>query len=142
LTTGSKDEVTGRRLVFVYGSLKEGYGNHRLLQASTLVHHATLPYGHRMFSLGGFPGVVEADLSSGYPIHGEVYEVTERTLFESLDYLEGYDKGTDTGMYLRRPVMVELDNGELEAVETYIYNSQTAEDMEADDYPEIVDGSW
>lgn len=142
MTTGLKDEATGRRLVFVYGSLKEGYGNHRLLLTSTLRHHATLPYGHRMFSLGGFPGVVEADLSSGYPIHGEVYEVAESTLFESLDYLEGYDKETDTGMYLRRPVMVELDNGELEVVETYIYNSQTAKDMEAYDYPEIVNGSW
>ena len=142
MTIGSKEGQIGRRLVFVYGSLKEGYSNNTLLRGSTLVRHATLPYGHRMFSLGGFPGVVEADLSSGYPIHGEVYEVTERTLFESLDYLEGYDKETDTGMYLRRPVMVELDNGELEAVETYIYNSQTAEDMEADDYPEIVDGSW
>jgi gamma-glutamylcyclotransferase (GGCT)/AIG2-like uncharacterized protein YtfP len=57
--------------VFVYGSLKKGFGNHSLLTDS---HY-----------LGPYPGVVSGE---GI-IHGELYEVDDTT-FSRLDRLEGY----------------------------------------------------
>lgn len=72
-------------LVFVYGSLKLGYGNHPILGASPLRDVTrTVSRNFTMVSLGGFPGV---ELGGSYNIEGEVYEVTDEVLAR-LDRLE------------------------------------------------------
>ena len=73
-------------LVAVYGSLREGFGNHRLLEGRT--HHSTevLEGSFTMLDLGAFPAVV---LEGDSNITIEVYEVDEIT-FANLDMLEGY----------------------------------------------------
>jgi len=68
--------------VFVYGTLKAGHGNHRLLENSKLLHEATIT--GKMVSLGGFPCV---STNGDNQIHGEVYEVDDQTLGH-LDHLE------------------------------------------------------
>jgi gamma-glutamylcyclotransferase (GGCT)/AIG2-like uncharacterized protein YtfP len=70
--------------VFVYGTLKRGFGNHRLLAGSRYVGEATI--AGRMHSLAAFPAVT----LDGKPetIHGEVFEVDAPTM-ERLDRLEG-----------------------------------------------------
>ena len=68
--------------VFVYGTLREGCGNHERLLGrkpnATII--AELPY--RMVSLGGFPGLVPSELGlRGNKLHqitGELYEVTPK----------------------------------------------------------------
>ena len=71
--------------VFVYGSLKSGFGNNRLLSDSRLIGEAiTLDEDYHMISLGGFPGVIYGTKR----IKGEVYQVNNE-VFESLDRLEG-----------------------------------------------------
>lgn len=70
--------------VAVYGSLKEGFGNHRLLTTSEKVGEDWVD-GWTMYSLGGFPAIVEGDGS----IKVEIYEVDDET-FSRLDRLEGY----------------------------------------------------
>jgi len=75
-------------LVFVYGSLKRGFGNHQLLEESEFIgHHITEPL-YEMRSLGGYPGVL---LNGDTPISGELYRVDEAT-FQRLDRLEGYPR--------------------------------------------------
>ena len=71
--------------VFVYGSLKRGFGNHGVIKDQTFIGKAvTIDNDWEMFSLGGFPGVVKGNKR----ILGEVYEVDDRGL-SSLDELEG-----------------------------------------------------
>lgn len=78
-------------LVFVYGTLKKGFGNHRLLINQEFKgHHVTSPE-YTMVSLGGFPGVIQDGRTS---ITGEVYSVTEEAM-KSLDRLEGYPRFYD-----------------------------------------------
>lgn len=72
--------------VLVYGSLREGFGNHRLLHGSTKLGEINTEPKFTMYSLGGFPGVVPSGNTS---IKGEVYSVSESTL-RRLDQLEGY----------------------------------------------------
>ena len=145
--TGSTDELTNpqpalRRLVFVYGTLKEGYGNHRCLYDSPKVGDATLMGNHRMYSLGGFPGVVRTSPEEGgVPITGELYETTPGVVLGSLDSLEGYRPDDEANsFYLRRQVMVETSDG-LVTCETYFLNHSNTE-MKEDEYPEILDGTW
>ena len=88
----SKNKETNN-IVAVYGSLKQGLGNHRLLEhssASFLGKHQTKPE-YTMLHLGGFPGLVKAGET---PIQCELYSVDEDTM-QRLDLLEGYPRFYD-----------------------------------------------
>ena len=92
--------------VMVYGTLKRGHGNHRLLEGCPHVGDTTLT-GYDMYSLGGFPGIKDGE---GL-IEVETYEINPLVL-KLLDGLEGYRSGhPQHSMYIRR------DLGD----ETYIY---------------------
>lgn len=73
--------------VFVYGSLKQGFGNHKwhLSNSEYLGEAETLPQ-YSIFSLGSFPGVIKGGTTC---IQGELYNVTRKEL-RSLDALEGH----------------------------------------------------
>lgn len=73
--------------VAVYGSLRQGMGNHRLLENSKFLGKDKLD-GFIMYSLGGFP-CIRTVFPEGNTITVEVYEVDDAT-FERLDRLEGY----------------------------------------------------
>lgn len=72
--------------VFVYGSLKRGFGNHVLLEGCKYVGPAKTNPLFTMISYGAFPAVL---IDGETAITGEVYEVDEHTL-RSLDALEGH----------------------------------------------------
>lgn len=77
--------------VFVYGTLKRGRGNHRLLDQDGVefLGRSLIKGPHAFVHLGGFPGVVKDALKDPREIGGEVYEVTNDVLL-SLDMLEGH----------------------------------------------------
>jgi gamma-glutamylcyclotransferase (GGCT)/AIG2-like uncharacterized protein YtfP len=78
-----------KHYVFVYGSLKQGYGNHRLLETSTFIgKRLTRNTDFYMVSLHSFPGVLKTESGEGFSIMGELYEVDDNTL-KNLDILEG-----------------------------------------------------
>jgi len=73
-------------VVFTYGSLKKGHGNHRVMEMAggEFMGEATMT-GATMYSLGAFPGLILDDNTS--PIHGEVYRIQD---IAPLDRLEGF----------------------------------------------------
>lgn len=84
------EEWTGD-LVAVYGSLREGLGNHRLIESCEKLSTERL-HGFKMNDLGYFP----AAFSTNNPedsIVIEIYKVDEDQTKESLDALEGYRSG-------------------------------------------------
>ena len=90
-TFGPIPEPPSEFPVFVYGSLKRGFGNHDLLAKSKF--HGSLNTAedcYHMNSLGAFPAVttVSDDCENGYSISGELYTVDSATL-RKLDQLEG-----------------------------------------------------
>jgi len=96
--------------VFVYGSLKQGYGNHRHLGLSGIGSELlaknirTVRSDFRMLSYGSFPGVYKKlsfSRTPGKHISGELYEVTPAVL-DRLDDLES--NGT---FYTRELVEIE-----------------------------------
>ncbi len=92
--------------VFVYGTLKKGFGNHRLLVDSEKIGDRTLA-DHDIYAVSGFPGVVPGTDT----VEGELYEVDSETL-RRLDALEGHPH-----MYTRTEVV--LSDGT--KAETYIW---------------------
>lgn len=98
--------------VFVYGTLKKGYSNHRLLQTSEYIGNGKIE-GYEIYDLGFYPGIVPGDRKD--EVYGEVYEITEETLVH-LDRLEG-----EGFLYIREVVEVEMDGGSVEA-SIYVFN--------------------
>lgn len=103
--------------VAVYGSLKEGFYNHRLLRGQRLVGkgHVT---GFEMFSMGSFPMIIEGKGN----VAVEVYEVDSATM-DNLDRLEGFPR-----FYDRQRVSAVVQSNEprpwTRAVACWIYYGQ------------------
>ena len=128
------------KLLFVYGTLKRGFSNHRLLEECKFVEEGCM--SGVMYSLGGFPGMVVSDGLCD-TVHGEVYEVTD---FTRLDQLEGYyAHAPERSLYLRdkQPYFsTRKDKNGFsfisirESIYVYIFNRST-EGLEL-----IKDGVW
>lgn len=73
-------------LLFVYGTLKRGERNHRLLADQRFVGAAATAPGYRLFDLGPYPAMA-ADADSG-PVRGELFSVSACAADE-LDDFEG-----------------------------------------------------
>ena len=73
-------------MIFVYGTLKNGWGNHRIIEDQKFIGWAeSLQLKWQMYSLGGFPGILSGDKR----ITGELYEVDDEA-FARCDRLEGH----------------------------------------------------
>lgn len=72
--------------VFVYGTLKRGYGNNRLLDKAKFAGEHILP-GYKLYN-AGFPVARE---SIGDFCKGEIFEIADddKSTLRNLDYLEG-----------------------------------------------------
>ena len=101
--------------VFVYGTLMKNYRNHGYLETSTYIGDGSIE-GYEIYDLGRYPGIIEG---SG-TVFGEVYQVTEETV-EKLDYLE-----EEGDLYIKKPEMVKLDNGETLEAMVYVYNKSVS----------------
>lgn len=110
LAAGTPDAPPIARL-FVYGTLRQGRGNHRLLDGARFLGVRHTQPAFTMVNLGSFPGVLAGGQTS---IVGEVYEVTDPGMLAKIDRLEGHPQ-----WYVRTPIRtIEGDD-----VEIYIYPS-------------------
>lgn len=75
--------------VFVYGTLKQGYGNHSALEGSKFLGRATVTAPLKLVDLGWYPGLVRTRSEVPATIGGEVYEIDSDTL-ATLDLIEGH----------------------------------------------------
>jgi gamma-glutamylcyclotransferase (GGCT)/AIG2-like uncharacterized protein YtfP len=120
--------MSNKNFVAVYGSLKEGFGNHRLLSDSRLIGKGVTEDHLTMYSLGSFPCITSKPIA---PINVEVYEVDDITL-NRLDSLEGHPT-----FYRRREVPIKItDPGNTDTVKAWIYfiNNEDRADNEKTPY--------
>jgi gamma-glutamylcyclotransferase (GGCT)/AIG2-like uncharacterized protein YtfP len=119
-------------LVFVYGTLKAGHGNHRLLERAERIGDRWLTAADFvLYDLGSFPGLVETDVEGGEPVTGELYRVDDATL-ASLDGLEGHPF-----LYRREWIAVQPEaGGAIKPVYAYIYQRSVG------GYGRVEGGEW
>lgn len=114
--------------VFVYGTLRSGYGNNVLLHNATFLGEATT--NGVMYSMGYIP-FVSLTTQEG-TVHGEVYEINEDIL-RRLDQLEGYNIHQPDRSFYNRSLVNTLPYGE-----AFIYHIDT-HDSERNKIPS---GDW
>ncbi len=101
--------------VFVYGTLMKNHRNHGYLKDAIYIGDGVID-GYQMYDLGAYPGIVEGTGS----VQGEVYQVTTE-IEKRLDYLE-----EEGDLYLKKPEMVRLSNGQAISVMVYVYNKSVS----------------
>lgn len=79
-------------LICVYGSLKKGFHNSRLLEQAVFLGKYLTEPSWTLLSLGSFPALIKAGTTS---IHTEVYEVDKETR-DRVYLLEGYSGVRDS----------------------------------------------
>jgi len=92
------------KLVAVYGTLKRGFGNHRVLEMDNGEYVGTgrtvKPW--TMYGGHGFPRVVEQERSDGVGVHVELFECPD---VSNMDMLEGHPR-----FFERKEVEVAIYN--------------------------------
>lgn len=123
---------TEKAYYFVYGTLKRGYGNNRILQQSPtakFIEEGVTKPEFNLYHLGGFPGVTEHGETA---VHGEIWEVSDDYTKRRLDMLEGYNESAPTqGLYNKK--IIEVNNKE---VNIYLFNRHPNENLK------ITTGKW
>lgn len=104
-------------LVFVYGTLKQGYGNNRLLKTATFLGPAISVENNYQMQDHGFP-ILWQNEGSGARVMGEVYRINEEQL-TNCDHLEGNGR-----MYTRaeRSFMLLKRGGSVVTAWVYLWN--------------------
>ena len=112
--------------IAVYGSLRKGMGNNRVIHGATLLSTEVVALPFEMIDLGSYPGLIRSKDVNNIVI--EVYEVDAPT-YKRVEHLEGYPSfysrdlietsvgaadiyflDKDNGReYNRRPKVVETD---------------------------------
>jgi gamma-glutamylcyclotransferase (GGCT)/AIG2-like uncharacterized protein YtfP len=100
-------------LLFVYGTLKRGYGNNRLLYGAEFIGEGITKKSYHLHNCG-FPKAVPS--ITGLPVKGEVFRV-EPSHITRCDMLEGHPD-----WYTRREIIANV-NGE--DVPVMIYEMDT-----------------
>jgi gamma-glutamylcyclotransferase (GGCT)/AIG2-like uncharacterized protein YtfP len=122
-------------LFFVYGTLKVGYGNDRIVEDLLVKSEKACIHGFRIYHLGGFPGIRKGE----GVVFGELQELREpEEALRRLDRLEGYSEHEPKrSFYLREHTTVETQNGKSYEAWVYIFN-EAIEDRRK----HIEDGEW
>lgn len=121
-------------LVAVYGSLRQGLHNHRLLESSNYLGDFNTEPIYSLYSLGSFPGLKENGNTS---IVMEVYEVTE-AVARNVDSLEGYTPGGNNTFYDK--ISIETPWGTA-SVYTYVNELPQSSLVESGDWKEFKENT-
>jgi len=119
-----------KEIVAVYGSLRKGFGNNRLLETADFVSDGITLKEFTMHSLGGFPAIIEG---GDHGVTVEMYEV-DSTTFKRLDGLEGYPD-----FYNRQQTLVDCGGGR--QVSAWIYYMEEGSRF-IDNSPVVYSNDW
>ena len=127
--------------IFVYGTLKRGEINHRLL-ASAIQSIERGWVNGVLHDVGEFPAMVEG----AGRVHGELIWLASDDLsriLPILDRLEGYDPGDEPGsLYHRRIVEVTAESGTREWAYAYYCNPAHPDMPPLNCFPVVEGGEW
>lgn len=115
----------GRRLLFVYGTLRRGSGHEMfdaLMRSAAFVDRAVLC--GRLYRVADYPGAVASDDPADV-VHGEAYRLQSSDLLARLDRYEGCAPEGPGAAYIRALRSITLARGGRVTAWVYLYNRPT-----------------
>lgn len=113
--------MAGEHLIFVYGTLKEGFRNFHINRGRRVEGEFVTVVPHRLYIVGPYrlPWMLEGGQAPlAQPVFGQVFSVDDEALAE-MDALERID---EAGWYLRRRLALRLrDDVAAAQIETWVY---------------------
>jgi gamma-glutamylaminecyclotransferase len=106
-------------LLFVYGTLKEGFCNFRLNEGRRIPGDFATVKFFQLYVLGplSLPWMIEAN-GQGFQVKGQLYEVTE----EQLSQLDKFERVHEPGWLTRKPILVRAQSrASVDPVHAYVY---------------------
>lgn len=100
------------QFVAVYGTLKKGYGNHRLLNNASYIGNGRTAEKYRL-CVSGLPFLLDGKSDEGHNVKVEVYSCNPFEMY-SLDLLEGHPR-----FYKRKRTDIKLNDGH--TVDAWVY---------------------
>jgi len=132
---GSKIKMN--KLIAVYGTLRKGGSNHRVLGGSVFIKTQRIS-GFIMYGANSFPAVIKG--SNNDLITVEIYRVINSKILTELDFLEGFDrknpKSLDNFYTIQEFQISDFD----ENIEIYTFDHRPK--MVYNLGPQIMDGDW
>lgn len=113
--------MSQKKLYFVYGTLKRGFGNNILLDGAECLGPAITVEPFAMVCVG-FPYLFHSPTHEERLIKGELYAVENPKIEQALDWLEG----VECNHYFKDTIQVECDGIVYEA-HVYIASEDTVE---------------
>ena len=113
------------KLVAVYGTLRQGEGNHQILKDSEYISTSLLS-GFKMYGNSNFPAVIKGEKEDVIVI--EIYKITNSEVAKELDILEGFDRSNPdslNNLYTVRMITVPSIRG---MIEIYTFASPIPDD--------------
>ena len=111
-------------LMFVYGTLKKGYGNHHIMKPAVFVGDDTI--SGTMYSFGDYPAIVAGkDI-----IHGELWKISTEQR-KRIDHMEGHP-------FLFKRLLTHTRSGKF----AWVYWFQAAEKLSQEKIPILHSGRW
>lgn len=114
-------------LIAVYGTLRKGFGNHRIIEDAEYLGTFNSPPIYNLHNLGGFPGLKHNGTTS---VVMEVYSVNKEEA-SNVDSLEGYRPGVTPTFYDKEIIETPWGNA---GVYIYVNNLDRAPLVESGDY--------
>lgn len=114
--------------VFVYGTLRRGFANHRYLAGARFVGRGRTVDAHGLYLEAGIPYLAAGE--GRYPVVGEVYAV-DAAILAGLDELEEHPR-----VYTRRPAPIVLDDGRRLIAWVYFANAPLGVPLASGDFAE------
>jgi gamma-glutamylaminecyclotransferase len=128
-----------RFMVFVYGSLRKGFGNHVLLQQPSTKFIGRATIRAKLFTQHwGWPFIIFSR-SNANRVVGEIYEV-DYTTFCRLDGLEGYTRGVYWCLFNRKHA-VATSKADMTKMTVWVYEGGRGL-QQAQHKTELPSGDW
>ena len=109
--------------LFAYGTLRQGHAGGAVAEkVGSLKRIGKGRVSGRLYDLGDFPGAV-LDAAAPSQIVGEVYEVTDRSIWETLNSYEGFDPADPAGsLFVLQKCRPDLEDGRSLECWIYVFN--------------------
>ena len=123
----------GSSHVFVYGTLRRGFSNHRFLAGARFVGPGRTVDAHGLYLEAGIPYLAAGE--GRYPVVGEVYAV-DAAILADLDELEEHPR-----VYTRRPAPIVLGDGRRLIAWVYFANEPQGTPLASGDFADATGAS-